>query len=210
MPFRIPRDPEKEFTIPFAILRDPCVKHSQSLYDAEKGDPTRIRPPHDTAHPPLQMDKIPFRIPHDPEKVFTIPFTIPRDPEEKHSQPPSGSGTTASCRGTMPARSRTPIAANGCDPPQDPARSRAGVPAIPSRSHVIPRRSTHNPSRSRTTVSYKGMIPARFPTLTSANGYDPHTIPRRGANDPCTIPCDPEEKHSRSPHDPAQRHPTRP
>ena len=59
MPFRIPRDPEKEFTIPFAILRDPCVKHSQSLYDPEQGDPTRIRPPHDTAHPPLQMDTTP-------------------------------------------------------------------------------------------------------------------------------------------------------
>ena len=28
MPFRIPRDPEKEFTIPFAIPRDPCVKQS--------------------------------------------------------------------------------------------------------------------------------------------------------------------------------------
>ena len=209
----------------------------------------------------------------------------------------------------IPARFRTPTSANGYDPLQDPARSRAGVPTIPSRSHVIPRRSTHNPltiphngilqghdprtiphthlckwirsphdparsregvltilarshaiprrsthdpltiprngilqgydpraiphpnlckrvrpphdsekgclgsphdpmrsrgealttpSRSRTTASYNGMIPARFHTPTFANGYDPHTIPH-----------DLEKGCARSPHDPAQRHPTR-
>ena len=57
-----PQDParsEKEFTIPFALPRDPWVKHSQSLYDPAQRHPTRVRSPHDTAHPPLQMDTTP-------------------------------------------------------------------------------------------------------------------------------------------------------
>ncbi len=136
-----------------------------------------------------------IRSPHDPartrEGVLRIlarshviggrsthdPFTIP------HNGILQGYDPRAIPHSNLCKWERSPHASEkGClGSPHDPMRSRG--------------EAFTTPSRSRTTASYNGMIPARFHTPTSANGYDPHTIPH-----------DPEKGCARSPHDPAPRH----